>query len=364
MAKKKTSRSSRKKNRKGAAGKAKAASTSERVNSKQDMSGNADFRPFQMDESLPVSSQTVIENANRHIQNQSLGSKEQERLLKKMDAIYNKDLRKWVTTLYTMMCTGELYSLGPCLSAVFDKLVFLMKNVISATKKKDVLVYGMDLHMTVNLMCMLTHVMNTDEEEILDLLKSLTNTAKAVSDTHYSSSGAGYVLCHSMTHCYFHIRETKRDSANPLLTIARSGILEQVLLHIHLPWSPLIDEPTLLEEYKGPLYQFFGYLNSYTTELHKIFKEGTACHNALDAIVQERIRPCKENEHMMEILQSLKKISDFSNYRKEISDKELDMDETVIDMARHSCAKCNTVDLEQPLLVCAKCKGVGCKYEH
>ncbi|GFH55150.1 hypothetical protein CTEN210_11626 [Chaetoceros tenuissimus] len=363
MAKKKTSRASRKKNRKGAAGKAKAASTtSERINSKQeDMSpvNNADFRPFQNDGRLPLSSQTAAQNANHHIQNQSLGSKEQERLLKKMDAIYNKDLRKWVETLLTMLGTGEFYSLGPCMSAVFDKLVFLVKNAISATKKKDVLLDGLHLHTVVNVMVPLMHVMDTDEDAVLDLLKSFTNTAKTVSGTHYSSSGAAYVMCHSMILSYFHIREKKRDDAKPLIMIAKSGMLEQVLLHIHLSWSPPVDAPTLLDGYNGHLYKFFGYLNSYTAELHKIFKEGTGCHNALDAIVHGRIHPCKDNEHMMEILHSLKKISDLSNCSKNISDKELDKDETVIDIARHSCAKCNTIDLERPLLVCAKCKGVG-----
>ncbi|GFH55178.1 hypothetical protein CTEN210_11654 [Chaetoceros tenuissimus] len=365
MAKKKTSRANRKKNRKAAAGeKASLDSTSERVNSKQDVSGYADFQPFQIDGSLPAHFQTFLQNANHHIQNQSLGTKEQERLLKKMDAIYDKDLRKWVQNLLTVQGTGELYSLGPCMSVVFAKLVFLIKNAISTTKKRDVLINGLHLHVAFNVMLGLMHVMNTNEEEVLDLLKSLTNTAKAVSGTHYSSSGAAYALCHSMINCYFYIRDKKGDDAKPLMMIAKSGILEQVLLHIHLSWSPQVDEQALLDGYHGSLYKFFGILNSYASVIHKIFKEGTACHNALNVIVQDRILyPCKENEHMIEHLQSLKKISDLSNNRSVDTQLDMDvstvMDEKVIDMARHTCAKCNTVDLERPLLVCAKCKGAG-----
>lgn len=236
-----------------------------------------------------------------------------------------------------------------------------MQNAISATKKKDVLLDGLHLHMTVNLMLGLMHVMDTDEEEVLDLLECFATTAKAVSDTHYASSGAGYVLCHSMCHCSLHIRQKKGDDAKTLIMIAKSGILEQVLLHIHLSWSPLVDEPTVLEEYNSLVQEIFGILNSYATVLHKIFKEGTGCHNALNAIVQDRIlRPCKENEHMMEFLLSIKKISDLSHYKT--VEKQGGKDEVVIDIARHTCAKCNTVDREHHLLVCGKCKGVGCKY--
>ena len=72
----------------------------------------------------------------------------------------------------------------------------------------------------------------------------------------------------------------------------------------------------------------------------------------------------------MELLKSLKKISDLSNRSDKSSDlsicepvdKQHDTDEAVIDMARHTCAKCKIVDLERPLLVCAKCEGVGCKF--
>ncbi|GFH59703.1 hypothetical protein CTEN210_16179 [Chaetoceros tenuissimus] len=350
MAKKKPLRANRKKNRKGAAGK--QASRSDSISGDERVS--AGFRPFQIDESMSLLGQKALQNANHHIQNQSLGSKEQKRLLKKMDTIYNKDLRKWVVTLHAMMNTGAIFSLGSRLSAVFDQLVVLMKDTISATKKKDVLVDGMHLHMTVNIMCLLMHVMNSDEEEILDLLESLTNTAKTVSDTHYSNSGAAYVLCHFMMYCSTLFSEKKRDDPKPLMMIARSGILEQVLLHIHLSWSPLVDEQTIIDGYNGFLQNFFGLLNSYPGVIHKIFKEGTACHNALNAIVQDHSRPCRANMHMLDLLQSIKKMSDLST-----CSKQLDMNETFIDMARHSCAKCKTIDLESPLLVCAKCKGVG-----
>ena len=187
MAKKNSSRASRK-NRKGAAGKANAASTGERR-------AIADFRLFHsIDEGMPLFNQTMVEIANHHIenQNQSLESKEQERLLKKMDTIYNKDVKEWALTLYTQIITGEFYSLGSSMNAVFDRLVFLVKNAISATKKKDVLIEGMDLHMIVHIMCTLMHVMYTDEEEILDLMKSLTNEMRTVTDTHFSKKEMTY----------------------------------------------------------------------------------------------------------------------------------------------------------------------------
>ncbi|GFH55148.1 predicted protein [Chaetoceros tenuissimus] len=118
MAKKKSSRAS-KKNRKGAAaGKASSASTSSRERE------NTGSRQFQNDGSLPLSSQAVVQNGNRQFQNQSLGSKEQEQLLKKMDAMYNKDLRKWASTVFKMMGTRELHSLGSSMSIISHIFIF------------------------------------------------------------------------------------------------------------------------------------------------------------------------------------------------------------------------------------------------
>ncbi|GFH55173.1 hypothetical protein CTEN210_11649 [Chaetoceros tenuissimus] len=344
---KKKSRASKKKNRNGVAGKQASSDSANRG----ERAKSADFHQFQMHESLPLLCQKALQNAK----NQSLGSKEQERLLKKMDAIYNKDVGEWVLTLYTMKGTGELSSLGSSLSIIFDKLVFLVKNAISATKEKDVLIDGLNLYMVVYLMCSLMKIMNTDEVEVLNLLKFLTNTMKAVSGTHYSSSGAAYVLCDFMMYCLLIVNDKKGDEAKSLLMIARTGILEQVLLHIHLSWSPSVEGQALVNQ--SLLQKFFGLLNSYSSVVHKIFKEGTACHNALDAIVHGRIHPCKENEHLMELLRSLKKISDLSTCKP--FEKESCRDKTVIDMASQTCAKCNIVDLERPLLVCAKCKSVG-----
>ncbi|GFH55149.1 predicted protein [Chaetoceros tenuissimus] len=143
MAKKKKQKATRKKE--GA-----AAKTSSHSTTNERRATNADFQLFHsIDEGMPLFSQTIVQDANHHIQNQSLGSKEQERLLKKMDAIYNKDVGDWVLTLYTTIITGEFYSLGPYTRVVFDKLVFLVKNAISATKKKDVLINGMEIQIVI-----------------------------------------------------------------------------------------------------------------------------------------------------------------------------------------------------------------------
>ena len=72
-----------------------------------------------------------------------------------------------------------------------------------------------------------------------------------------------------------------------LETMFQSGILEQVLRNINIPWLPCDEEKSWDEE------------EGIIRNMHKTFKRGLPFHNAFLDILQGRIRPCKENKFVM-----------------------------------------------------------------
>jgi len=94
---------------------------------------------------------------------------------------------------------------------------------------------------------------------------------------------------------------------------------------------------------------FFITLASSSISLGKMFKAGSPSRDALVDVLEGRIKPCPENEHMMEILEALKKFLDMGLTSGNPDDK-------YITMQKIKCAKCGKQDPTQKLLVCGNCK--------
>ena len=100
---------------------------------------------------------------------------------------------------------------------------------------------------------------------------------------------------------------------------------------------------------------FFITVASSTISLGKMFKAGSPTRDALVDILQGRIKPCTENEHMIEVLEALKKFLDMGLTSGNPDDK-------YISRWSFCCAKCKEADHSRKLLVCGKCKRSGCEY--
>ena len=99
-----------------------------------------------------------------------------------------------------------------------------------------------------------------------------------------------------------------------LETMFRSGILEQVLRNINIPWLPC-DEEKSWDEEEGIIRNLFEDLCCPTVCMHKTFKRGLPFQNSLLDILQGRIRPCKENEFVMVYIYTLGRFIDLMSFK-------------------------------------------------
>ncbi|GFH49166.1 hypothetical protein CTEN210_05642 [Chaetoceros tenuissimus] len=191
------------------------------------------------------------------------------------------------------------------------------------------------------------------DDAIGNILKSLASAAKQATDEPSQDSGVGYFLCHTMIECFANLIMNKIKSADKaIMMMHKTGMLEQVLRHIHLPWTFVTNNIDIKENVKNRIRFFFITVASSTISLGKMFKAGSPTRDALVDVLQGRIKPCAENEHMMEILEALKKFIDMGLTSG-------NSDDQYISMTSFCCSKCEKVDYTRKLLVCGKCKHWG-----
>lgn len=193
------------------------------------------------------------------------------------------------------------------------------------------------------------------DEMIKDFLKSVASTMKRTKVSPPLDSGVGHVLSYYMVECFFHVALQKGNETEGFSFIYESGILEQALRHIHLPWTHGVYDD---KEHMVKLRTFLSSLATSTVSLRKIFREGSRCRQVLLDILEGRIRPCQQNEHALELLQTLKKFRDMGSlgtFDANFSDK--------YDRPGGRCEHCGKMgcDSDRKFLSCGECKGVQCK---
>ena len=301
---------------------------------------NAYLRQMQKDGMPPFSSKILV-NINQAI-HEPQENAEKHRLLQRDTG---KSILQW---FYRMMRSIFIHASNDLLREVvtdtelrfiLNHFVSLMKCAISR-KNKGTFIDEASVHEAMLLMSNVLDL-NSSYDITEDFLKSLVSTAKRATNVPSQDSGVGYCLCHAMIECFFHgsIKHGTKETTieRKYMMMHKTGMLEQVLRHIHLPWTQ-----TTNYEMLGKIRFIFITIASSTFSLGKMFKVGSPSRDALVDILEGRIKPCPENEHMMEILEALKKF---------------------IDMVLTSwCRKCLKRDLARKLLVCAKCKESACEY--
>ncbi|GFH53173.1 hypothetical protein CTEN210_09649 [Chaetoceros tenuissimus] len=231
---------------------------------------------------------------------------------------------------------------------LFNHFVSLLKYAISR-ENKGVIIDETCLHYAILLMGNALQALVPSNDFVQDFLKSLASAAKQAINTLPENSGVGYFLCHSLILCFAHHTKNKIKSVDKaIMMMHKTGMLEQVLRHIHLPWTT-----SLLNErqdcVKNTPRFFFITAASCSASLSSMFKAGSPTRDALVDILQGRIKPCAENEHMMEVLYALKKFIDMGLTSG-------NPDEKYTSMQRIACARCGKQDSTQKLLVCGSCK--------
>lgn len=237
------------------------------------------------------------------------------------------------------------------LRIIFNHFVSLMKCAISR-KNKGIDIDEAGVH---EAMLVMSNVLNLNPSHdiIQEFLKSLADTAKSAANVSPQDSGVGYCLCHTMIECFYYSitkHGTKKISIEKrFMMMHKTGMLEQVLRYIHLPWTQ-----TTNNEMREKMRFVFITLASSTISLSNMFKAGSPSRDALVDILEGRIKPCPENKHMMEILEALKKFIDMGltsgNPDGYIPERHV------------YCAKCKKGDPTRKLQVCARCKEIPCEY--
>ncbi|GFH53172.1 hypothetical protein CTEN210_09648 [Chaetoceros tenuissimus] len=241
------------------------------------------------------------------------------------------------------------------LRVIFNHFASLLKYAISR-ENKGVIIDEACLHEAILVLIKVFESLNPSQDIIQDYLKSLASAAKRSTDALPHDSGIGYFLCHTMTECFVTLIFMKKKDLSmknkmkvvdkAIMMMHKTGILEQVLRHIHLPWTlPTNNREELVR-------MFFITLASSSVSLGKIFKAGSPTRDALVDVLEGRIKPCPENEHMMEILEALKKFLDMGLTSG-------NPDEKYLPRQRIECAMCKEVDQTRNLLVCGNCKLFG-----
>ncbi|GFH55174.1 predicted protein [Chaetoceros tenuissimus] len=369
MTKKKSS-SNRKKNRKGAAGKKASTSIADRRDHHQGHEVSSYLRYLRNKKPNLTHREEWLFSMYEYAQNSNMSEvllfKDDESLAKakkdveswnEADLLYCKDPRMWLFTIDNMFREDE----ENVLNGVFEeharrkwlkqtkqRTEAMVKAAISSEQIHGVLIEGLVLHIAVT-MLFLVHTMNATPDETPDarryskLMKCLANLAK---ETKKTSRLTGYVLCKLMGFCFVHLHN-KSGPKVAFETVFRSGILEQVLLNINEPWVDSDDTEDMIRD-------FFIRLCCPTASMHKTFKQGSPCYNALLDILEGRLHPCKENKFIMDALFSLKNCIDL----KACKPIKTNAKNKAIEMFRHTCTKCRTKDYSKEMSVCAKCKFV------
>ncbi|GFH55177.1 hypothetical protein CTEN210_11653 [Chaetoceros tenuissimus] len=275
------------------------------------------------------------------------------------DLLYFKDPRMWIFTIDDMLREHE-----DIFDEVFKRptrhkwaeqtqrrIKAMMMSAIASEEIQGVLINGIVLQIAVTLLFVAYDRMNptpdetTDARRYLKLMKCLANAAK---ETKKTSEVAGYALCQIMGMSFVHLHNNICAKV-AFETVFRSGILEQVLLNINQPWIAADDEEDMIF-----ISDFFRRLCCPTASMHKTFKQGSPCYNALLDILEGRLHPCKENKFIMDALFSLKNCIDL----KACKPINTNAKNKAIEMFRHTCTKCRKVDYSKEMSVCAKCKFV------
>jgi hypothetical protein len=227
----------------------------------------------------------------------------------------------------------------------------MVKSAITSERIHGVLIEGFALDTTV--VCIFEMITNATADEKTkirshcEVMTYFTNVAK---DTKEISGVTGNILHQLLVLSFFHLYD-KMSPEVAFETLFRSEILEQVLRNITLPWISNDEEEILI-------LTFFKRLCCPNASLHKMFKRGSPCHNALLDILEGRVHPCEENKFVMAELYSLKRFLDLRSFKP----IDAHIPNPAIDKFRHTCTKCKKVDYSKQMLVCSKCKFVSCEY--
>ena len=315
---------------------------------------NAYLRQMQKDGKPPFSSYLLV-NINKAIHEPQENAEKHRRLQREVG-------KSILQCCYMMMRSIFIHASNDLLREVvtdtelrliLNHFVSLMKYAITR-KSKGTFIDEESVHEAMLLMSNVLDL-NPSHDIIEDFLKSLVGTTKRATTVPSHDSGVGYCLCHAMMECFFHVlikHGTKTISIErKYIMMHKTGMLEQVLRHIHLPWTQ-----TTNHEMLGKIRFIFITIASSTFSLSKMFKAGSPSRDALVDILEGRIKPCPENEHIMEILEALKKFIDMG-----LTSGNPDSD-GYIPTHHFWCRKCLKRDLTRKLLVCAKCKESACEY--
>ncbi|GFH53174.1 hypothetical protein CTEN210_09650 [Chaetoceros tenuissimus] len=234
------------------------------------------------------------------------------------------------------------------LNILFNHFVSLLKYAISR-ENKGALIDEVCLQSAMLLISSVLKFLSPSHAIIRDFLKSLASAAKQATHILPQDSGVGYFLCQTMMLCFEYVRGNKTTGIDKaLMMMYKTGMLEQVLLYIHLPWTPTVLND-FQDNFKNLARLFFITAASCSASLSSMFKAGSPSRDALIDVLEGRIKPCPENEHMMEVLGALKKFLDMGLTSG-------NPDEKYISMQNIECAKCGMQDSTQKLLVCGNCK--------
>ena len=239
------------------------------------------------------------------------------------------------------------------LRIIFNHFVQMLKYAISR-ENEGVIIDETCLHEAMLLVSKVFESLNPSHDIVQEYLTSLASAAKQATPVPPQDSGVGYFLCHSLIQCFTFFFTIKKKDDKALMMMHKTGMLEQVLRHIYLPWTTsLLGD--LQDGFKKITRFFFITVASSSATLCSMFKAGSPSRDALVDVLQGRIKPCPQNEHVMEILEALKKFIDMGL----ISGNP---DEKFIPPQRYTCEKWMKQDFTKKLLVCGNCKHVGCKF--
>ncbi|GFH53177.1 hypothetical protein CTEN210_09653 [Chaetoceros tenuissimus] len=321
------------------------------VNVATQKGANAYLRQLRKDGQPPFST-TLLVTINQYIHKPEESIKERWRSKTNRDNIDSNILYGLYLSMRNI-CTNASIDLlcevvtDTELRIIFNHLVSLLKCAISR-ENKGVIIDEACLNEVMILIFNLIKDQNITDSTIQSYLKSLASVAKEATDVPSHDSGVGYFLCFSMIECF----KNQKNFDKALMMMHKTGILEQVLRHIHLPWTPIANNNKILAELKNRIRFFFITIASCTISLSSIFKAGSPSRDALVDILEGRIKPCAENEHVIEILEALKKFLDMGLTSGNPDDK-------YISRSSFCCTKCKEVDHSRKLLFCGNCKHFG-----
>lgn len=314
------------------------------VNVATQKGANAYLRQMQKDGQPPFSSKLLV-SINQYIHEPEETIEDRVQMIKTADQTKDSKAGKSIlcglyTTIKTICDNASKNLLREVvtdteLRILFNQFVSLFKHAISR-ENKGVLIDEACLHDAMLLMSRVFESLNPSQDIIQDYLKSISSATKQAAMVPSQDSGVGYFLCQTMIQCFtvFFLIKKKDDKA--LMMMHKTGMLEQVLRHIHLPWTTnllgdLQDGCTNITRF------FFLTVASSSASLCSMFKAGSPSRDALVDVLEGRIKPCAENEHMIEVLEALKKFLDMGLTSG-------NPDEKYLSMQNYKCKTCKKED--------------------